>query len=163
MNILYYETIIFIFAFFIHCLVWRIRPPRKNHSVFLLNIFFGIFIASIFCKVVLLPKTADYWRLFLLHSSLTLAYIVSYSAIEVDSPSLFILLNIAKGSSCGLSKESLYGIMSNEMLVVPRITDLVNDKMVFIDKDKYRLSPKGVFIISIFILFRELLKVPKGG
>jgi len=163
MNILYYEAIIFIFAFFVHLFIWRISLPKKSHTVLLLNIFFGIFAASIFLKVVLLPQPADYWRLFLLHSSLTLAYIVTYSAIEVDSPSLVILLNIAKSSPCGLSKERLYGIMSNEILVIPRIEDLVNDKMVFIDKDKYKLSPKGVFLVNIFILFRELLKAPKGG
>ncbi len=163
MNILYYETIIFFFAFLVHLLIWRSGLPKKNHTLLLLNIFFGIFIASIFLKVVLLPKPADYWRLFLLHSSLTLAYIATYSAIEVDSPSLVILLNIAQSSSGGLSKERLYAIMPNETIVVPRITDLVNDKMVFIDKDKYKLSPKGVFLISVFIFFRELLKAPKGG
>lgn len=163
MNILYYEAIIFIFAFFVHFLIWRISLPKKNHTLCLLNIFFGIFIASIFLKFVSLPKPADYWRLFLLHGSLTLAYIVTYSAIEVDSPSLVILLNIAKSSSGGLSKERLSGIMSNEMLVVPRITDLVDDKMVLIDKDKYKLSSKGVLLINVFIFFRELLKASKGG
>lgn len=163
MNILYYEVIIFLFAFFCHFFIWRIRLPKKNHTLLLLSIFSGVFIAGVFLKVVSLPKPADYWRLFLLHSSLTLAYIVSYSAIEVDSPSLVILLNIAKSSSGGLSKEGLYGIMSDEMLVIPRITDLVNDKMVLIDKDKYSLSPKGVFFINIFIFFRGLLKAPKGG
>ncbi len=163
MNILYYEIIIFLFAFLAHLFIWRAGLPKKNHTLLLLNIFFGIFIASIFFKFVSLPGIADYWRLFFLHSSLTLAYIVTYSAIEVDSPSLVILLNIAKSPSGGLNKERLYGIMSNEILVIPRITDLVNDKMVFIENDKYKLSRKGEFLINSFIFFRKLLKAPKGG
>jgi len=35
--------------------------------------------------------------------------------------------------------------------------------MAYMDGDKYRLTPKGVLMARIFLFYRKLLDVPKGG
>jgi hypothetical protein len=160
MNILLFGILLFALAFFVHILIWKIHLPKKNHTCFLLNIFFGLFIIGIF--ILPAQRLSDYIQAFLLYLSLMLAYIISYSAIEVDSPSLIIVLNIA-GTGCGLSREELNKQLTDDLLVLPRLKDLLNDKMVFMEENKYKLTKKGVFLVKIFIFFRKILNAGKGG
>ena len=173
MRVLFYGIIVLSLSLFAHFIIWKINLPRKNHTLILLKIFFGFFFLSIFIskitqnthffEVFYLQKFPEYLQFFLLYSSLTLAYIVSYSAIEVDSPSLTILLNIAKATPDGIDEEKLYGLMTDDLLVKTRIRDLFEDKMICIDKDKYKLTSKAIILVGIFIFFRKLLNAPKGG
>lgn len=173
MSVLFYGVMTFSLAFLIHFIVWKVHLPKKNQTVALLKIFFGVFIASIFIfkkapnviffRITALQTFSDYLQLFLLYGSLTLAYIASYSAVEVDSPSLTMILNIVKAAPEGFDKERLYGMMTDDILVEPRIRDLANDRMTYKDKGKYKLTSKGIFLVNIFIFFRKLLNAPKGG
>ncbi|MFH0731394.1 MAG: hypothetical protein V2A72_00540 [Candidatus Omnitrophota bacterium] len=160
MSVLIYGTILFLFSFGIHFLIWKVYLPRKNHTKVLLIIFFGVLSVGIWC---FRKDPAFCFQLVLFYSSLALAYIVSYSAIEVDSPSLIMILDIAKAYPLGLTKEEFYAGFSDELLVLPRLNDLVKDGMVVLDKGLYRPTPKGVLLADIFINFRRLLKAPKGG
>lgn len=74
-----------------------------------------------------------------------------------------MVMTIARAGSKGLDKKSFDQLITDDVLIKPRIRDLVVDKMVFIDKDKYRLTPKGVIFAKIFIIYRKLLKASKGG
>jgi hypothetical protein len=173
MGILCYGILLFLAAFFIHFVIWKIHLPEKNQTVVLLKVFFGVFIFGI----ILFETTSnlsifgikppgaflEYVQLFLLHSSLTLAYIVSYSAIEVDSPSLYMILAIAKASGEGLAEEKLYFFLNDAYLVLPRIKDLAEDAMIYTEGGRYKLTSKGIFLARLFIMCRKILNLPKGG
>lgn len=173
MSVLFYGIIAFSLAFFIHFIIWKIHLPKRNQSIALLKVFFGVLFIStlIFIKAsdtvflgIRPPQTfMEYIEFLLLYSSLTLAYIATYSAVEVDSPSLVIVLSIAKMVPEGLDREKLFSLMNDDLLLIPRINELVSDKMVAIDKDIYKLTPKGSFFVNTIILFRRLLNLPKGG
>lgn len=173
MSVLFYGIITFSLAFFIHFIIWKIHLPKKNQSIVLSEVFFGVLFIGIliFIKAsntvflgIMPPQTfVEYIEFLFLYSSLTLAYIATYSAVEVDSPSLVMVLTIAKMVPQGLDKEKLFSLMNDDLLVIPRINDLVSDKMVTIDKDIYKLTPKGSFFVNTIILFRRLLNLPKGG
>lgn len=165
MNVLGYGLLAFLFAFLIHFIIWKVRVPKKNQTVVLLEIFFGVLVLSVFLKGT--SSFYDFLAYIFLYISLTFAYITTYSAIEVDSPSVTMILTIAKestkDSNVGLDREAFYSRMNNEVLIVPRIKDLVKDKMIFFEKDKYRLTAKGLFLVNIFIWWRKLMNAPKGG
>ena len=95
--------------------------------------------------------------------SLLLAYMITYTALEADSPSLVMVMTIGSAGPEGLDKKKFDRLMSDDTLIVPRIEDLVLDKMVYMDGDKYRLTPKGVLMARIFVFYRKLLGAPKGG
>ncbi len=94
---------------------------------------------------------------------MTLAYINFFSAIEVDSPSLVIVLKIYKAGKSGLTKESIKLGMNNETLVKPRVNDLYNAKIARLDGGMYYLNQKGAVIAIIFKYYRMLMKAEKGG
>lgn len=172
MSILVYAFAAFFSALLVHFVVWRIALPSKQTTV-LLKIFFGVFIAcvvfyaAVFTKVffgIFSPR--DYFafiRFFLLYAVLTLAYIISYSAIEADSPSLIIIRRIHKAGLTGLPLNGLKEELNDQVLVVPRIHDLARDGLIFCEEGKYRLTRKGNNFITIFIFFRRCLKAQKGG
>jgi len=163
MALLIFGSLLFFVAFLIHILIWKFRLP-KNHT----NILLITFILTLVAGVVLLYNFKkfsifEYLQLTFLFISLTLAYITTYSAIEVDSPSLRIVLKIAQCGFEGLDKEVLEMALTDDILVKPRIQDLYKDKMIRLEKDRYKLTAKGIFITRIFVFYRKLLNTGKGG
>ena len=95
--------------------------------------------------------------------SLLLAYMITYTALEADSPSLVMVMAISSAAPDGLDKTRFDQMMSDDTLIVPRIKDLVLDKMAYVDGEKYHLTPKGILMAQIFVFYRKLLAAPKGG
>lgn len=174
MSVLFYGMGLILIAFVVHLLLWRIHLPQ-NHTKVLLQIFFGtltggIFILWKFSNYIVffnIPTPVshyEYLQLSFLFISLTLSYIIAYSGIEADSPSLVMVMNIAKAGSKGLDKNSFEQSMDNNVLVMPRVRDLLAGGMIYLDNGVYKLKPKGIFIVRIFITYRRFLKrVQNGG
>ena len=64
----------------------------------------------------------------------------------------------------GVGKKELENKFSDDILIIPRIRDLVTDKMAILDKnDKYRLTFKGIIMARLFTSFRKLLNITAEG
>lgn len=173
MNILFYTAGLFFIAFFIHLLYWRFHLPRNQTRtlivIFLCILAIGLFVFRRFLgKIDILGISApaniyEYLYLVFLFLCLTAAYIITYSAIEADSPSLAIVMRIAKTGSKGLKHETLLLNMTDDFLVKPRLEDLVESKMTCLDRGKYKITCRGALFINIFIFYRNLLKKNRGG
>jgi hypothetical protein len=172
MSFLFYGVLLFLDAFLVHLMVWRLCLPRRQTNV-LLMIFVAVGVLGILmlkarpdlCLLGLaVPETlSDYLRLSFFYVAAALAYIISYSAIEADSPSLAIVLRISEAGPEGLSKRKLQELMTNEILIIPRLEDLVRDGLAVFADGKYSLTLKGDRFIGIFLFFRSLLGRGKGG
>ncbi len=159
MNAISHALLTFFIAMLVHLAIWRIRLPKKNRVFVLVNVFFWTLVLG----VILLEGISSYTDYIVLYCCLAAAYIVSYPAMEADSPSLEIVRNIAKAGASGLEKRELYSTMTDEKLVVARVEDLLNDGLARLDSGKYMLTPKGRFLAGVFVWFRGLLNAPKGG
>lgn len=113
--------------------------------------------------IILKLNTIDYMHIAVFFTSLALAYIANYSAIEVDSPSLLITKIIGYSGAKGVSKEELLNVMTDDTLLKPRVRDLVEDKLIDLDMDKYKLTLRGRLLARTFIFYRKLLNAQKGG
>ena len=173
MSVLLYGMIIFILSFAAHFAIWKVRLP-KNQTKVLLQTFLSILLISVIILWNLRGRISafgiyspltitEYIHICLMHTSLTLAYITTYSAIEVDSPSLIMAIKIARAGSDGLSEEVLMKDITNDLLILPRIKELVVANMVYLDGDRYALTPKGLWVAHLFALYRRLLNLGKGG
>lgn len=159
MSALFYGIITFFAALLVHSIIWRIWLPRRNRAAILANIFFWALVIGI----VVLKDFQGRLDYIVLYCSLAAAYIVSYPAMEAGSPSLTIVSNIAKAGKSGLDKNEIYNAMTDETLVIARITDLLNDGLIRASSDKYILTLKGRLLADVFAWFRKLLNAPKGG
>lgn len=173
MRILLWGLVLFIDSFILHLIIWKIRVPVKQTNALLL-LFFGnlFFCFAMFLSIrsffpiysQLIPSAPfEYLRICILFAALTLAYIITYSAIEVDSPSLIIVLAIDKAGKSGLEKSKLENFLTDEFLVVPRAMDLVRDRLIYSDNNRFKLTTKGRLFVAIFIFWRKLMKRKIGG
>lgn len=174
MVVLFWGCILLFSALFMQILVWKIRIPRRQAKS-LLVIFFVIFIiASIF--IFIAPKTflifdipvpqnvIEYLHISFFYFTFTMAYLITYSAVEVDSPSLIMTMAIQKAGKKGLPIESFEASMTDELLLIPRAQDLVHDQIAILEDGTYRLTPKGRILAKIFNYYRSFLCIKdKGG
>lgn len=164
----------FLFSFLLHLAVWRIRLPKRQTKTLLLMMFFVLGVTVALLKAcgpdlaalygLSVPVTAgDYLHLTLLALALILSYMITYSALEADSPSLVIAMTVAGAGRAGIAEGDLGKLVNNDRLVKPRIRDLVLDKMAYVENGRYRLTFKGRLFARLFILYRALLGRGKGG
>ena len=163
----------FLTALFLHVGIWQVYLPKRQTKVFL-SIFFGILSGGsvlLFCysgKIAIFgihPPSSliEYCRIWLYFVSLVLAYMITYSAVEADSPSLLIILRIAKAGETGCDRHLVENGLDNSLLIQPRLNDLLVDKMARLEAGKYQLEPKGVLMARLFILYRSIMGLGKGG
>jgi len=173
MAVLVYGSLLFGLTFVLHVVWWRIRLPKRQTKVLLL-IFFGFLCVELFILQRYTLKISifglhppsdvfEYFQLAIYFISLTLAYMITYSAIEADSPSLLIVRKISDAGKSGLSQEVLERGMGDRVLVEPRIRNLLIDKMVEMREEKYLLTKKGFLMTLLFKSYRNLMRANKGG
>ncbi|GJQ57648.1 MAG: hypothetical protein D8M57_00215 [Candidatus Scalindua sp. AMX11] len=174
MTILFWGLALFASAFVIHFVLWKIRLPNRQIKA-ILQIFFTVLVVgilllwsvpdtSIFCGIAPPTSFAEQIHISLFFISLTLAYMITYTALEADSPSLVIMTAINDAGPDGLDKKCFDKLMNDDILVKPRIRDLLLNKKVKMDGDRYVLTPKGVLFAQIFITYRKIMNVShKGG
>jgi hypothetical protein len=173
MRILFWGSTLYITAFFIHLVIWKIKLPKRQTKT-ILQIFFAVLFVGIlvlwnlpdnpvFWGMSPPVSIAEYIHISLFFISLTLAYMITYSAVEADSPSLVIVTTIANAGQNGLGKKKFDEYMNDNILVKPRIRDLLLNKMVVMDEDRYVLTPKGALFARIFIIYRKIMNVSRKG
>ncbi|MCP4369916.1 MAG: hypothetical protein GY797_17645 [Deltaproteobacteria bacterium] len=105
----------------------------------------------------------EYLQVSLLFFSLTAAYMITYTALEADSPSLVIVSTIIDAGPEGLEKKCFDELVDDDVLIKPRVHDLGRDKMMCLEQDRYRLTPKGLLMARIFIVHRQLMNIIRKG
>lgn len=175
MNLLANSLLLFGLAFALHLVIWRIRVPKRQ-TASLLILFAGVLAAGggvLACNapplgrwgIAALQGTPDFLQVGSFYIACTLAYIVVYSALAADSPSLVMIQQIADAGAAGLSHEKLLERASAGVLIDPRLQDLLTDRVADFDGARYRLRPKGVRLARLITFYRNTLlrRFEKGG
>ncbi len=160
-------------AFVLHVIVWRLRVPKRQGRG-ILTIFAVTLSVGLVFAVSAGYTEGNFWERacdqllrssnwILLYISCTLAYLISFTAIEADSPSLVMVKHILETGDEGLVPGTLRDRIANDELVVPRISDLVRDKMVVQEQGCLLLTPKGRFLSRLFSFQRRLFRLGAGG
>ena len=173
MAALFYGSLLLGLSLIVHFFIWHIHLPRRQAKVILLLFLGGLCCGSYILweyhqeiSILGLHRPGDLaqcLQLWLYYFSLTLAYMITYSAIEADSPSLIIVMRIHEAGKSGLARESLEGAMNDGILIEPRLEDLLLDRMAVLQEGKYRLTKKGILIAWLFTFCRNVMKANKGG
>lgn len=159
---------LFTAAFLAHWLWWRVRIPTRQTAA-LLGVFLGALAAwwiatAAFPQGPLAPRS--HWELLhvaVVHVSLTLAYVVAYSAIEHRSPSMTVLLFVAAAGSAGRSAAEVQALLEAASPVEVRLGAMLRDGMVCEVGDRYRLAAKGRAWAVVLSAWRRFLRLPRGG
>lgn len=172
MKTLIWGNLVFFSFFLLHLAVWKVRLPSRQTKTLLFLLFSGLAAALAFFR--LFPALTllgfsppagppENLAVAVYVTSLILAYTITYSAVEADSPTLVMIKTIADAGEKGIAKADFFSALNDEVLVAPRLRDLLTDKMAELLDGKYALTPKGRLFAALFTYYRALLGLGKGG
>jgi hypothetical protein len=93
---------------------------------------------------------------------LAAAYIISYPAIQVESPSLKVISTISLSMPGGMTFKEIRGIIPESVLILDSLDKLVAEGFICRKEDKYIISSFGRLVSLFFILYRKLFWLPVG-
>jgi hypothetical protein len=164
---------LFIFAFVIHIVIWRIEPPRATGQSLILLLVTCVVGGAVLLAAgayvlpglqPFLPAPLGEWiQAIVTALAVACVYVMNYPAVEVESPTLVMIDIFARAEPDGLTRDDLYQRLSNDFLVVPRIEDLLREDLATESDGKCRLTVKGMKLEQIFNAWRRLLRAGIGG
>lgn len=148
-------------------LLWSLRIPHRQSRGIVL-IFAACTVLGAWCGALVLDINAVTLLYYLTFMGIcSLGYLVTYSAVEVDSPSLVMIQMLQERGPRGIRFEEWAEALGDDTLVHPRIADLIRDGHVLRQDipqgTQLVLTAKGRAFIQIFVTFRRYLAVGKGG
>jgi hypothetical protein len=155
-------------AFLAQVAIWRLSLP-KSQTRALLVLFalippfvFGIAWAT---QHPIVLSAAELARVGVLYVSCALAYIVLYSAIEMQSPTLAIVSHLAAGGSAGSTDDDLFARFGRDDTLRSRILAIEQGGWVCRTGDVIMLTPSGRFYAGLFDRGSTIvgLGLTKGG
>jgi hypothetical protein len=152
---------LFVMTFIAHLIWWRLRMPRRQSAALL-----ALFLASAICGFSVIyagdffPSEISLPRLLLailLFGSFCVAYLILFSALEADSPTLTLIRLIAETGSRGIHRDDLMRAMERHSYVRLRIDQMIADGMAVETSSGLRLAAQGLWLSSLVLLYRRLL------
>ena len=160
---------LFLAGFLVHWILWRIRIPLRQTAAILLILLATLPVglaAGIFLPPLKILGPLGFWEclhISIFHVAMALAYAVCNSALEERSPSMTLLTFVADARGQGRTREELEAILRSASPVEVRLKAMVRDRLATEAEGVYRLTPKGRAWVRIFLFWRRLLKMEKGG
>jgi len=161
---------LFVAAFLIHIIVWRIRVPARQ-LLTLMHVFLWTFVAGIAAIVILqlngkLAEPISLAGLLLIamfYGGLCVTYLIFFTALEADSPSLTMINLISAGADRGITIEKLRARAIANSFVEARIEQMLQDGMAVQSGDRLYMGPSGGLLSSIVLFYRHLLGHSAAG
>lgn len=175
MTTLVWGTAVFLLGLLIQLAWWRAKLPARQTLALLFIQGTGTALAALrfnscSCSgsLTLLGVTAPrggaetaHFTLYM--TALTLAWMITWSAVEADSPSLVIMRRVRGAGQAGIPHETLSRELDGTVLFAPRLKDLLTDRMAVLQNGRYRLTAKGVRMARFIMFWRKLMNMGKGG
>jgi hypothetical protein len=154
---------VFSLAFLWHIVRWRIRRPAAQRAA-LLRIF-GLFLAAFAVAAACFPLLTplEILHVVVCYVPFSLAYIVLYSAIEADSPSLTMVKFVAAAGPRGRGAEEFERIITDDGLVHARLRAMEAEGMIRREGTALVITPKGLGMARLFSLAARILNLRPGG
>ncbi len=147
----------------LHILIWRLSRPRNDiRALFMIFIAAPVLVfAGIFAMQPGLIQLVHWIAVTLLHIALSSAYIQTYPTAQAISPSLEIMILVARNG--GLPAEEIEKHFTDGKLVLSRFDDLLNAGLAEETDGKISLTSSGKRFIRSVVLYRKLLGVEYQG
>jgi hypothetical protein len=159
-------------AFLAHLALWRIRLPTAQLKVLLLVFFMT------WCTAVVVAWLSN-WRFVsfadgqaavgflyfcLFYWAAALCYVITYSAMEGDSPTLSLTRHLHKKGPQGISHEEIEKFFRQRPFVGARVKALVTDDIFLEESGGYRLASGKYLFFRLILGYRRVVFGPiKSG
>ncbi len=158
--------IIFLLIFislFLNIIIWNIKIP-KNHSLSILFIFLIIYIVFLFTNFFNISflifhrlSLVELIHITIFYFMFLFTYLVAYTSVDKDSPTMMIVMQVFNSGRSGLNNNELKKSISNDKFIKTRIDSLLESNLIFYKENKYMITKKGKFSISIMFLIHKII------
>lgn len=169
---LFSATFAFVVAWAAHLLLWRVRLPKGQLKT-LLVVFFVTWCCAAFVAWLgdwRLVRFSDgqtivgFLYLCLFYWSAALCYVITYSAMEGDSPTLSITRHLHRNGVAGVSHDEVEEFFRERPFVGARVKALVADNIFMEESGGYRLASGKYLFFRVILGYRRVVFGPvKAG
>jgi hypothetical protein len=155
--------VLFLTALALHLIVWKIRLPRFQTRTLLLLFAFGLGMWLLTLTIRPMPWP-DVVHVCLFYTSLSLCYVITYSAFEADSPTLSLIRHAHDAAGQGMSSEEVHLFLEKRPFVKARLAALTHDGLVREENGRYFAVGGGSIFFRVILMFRKLYgPIQEGG
>jgi len=159
-------------GFVIHLILWRWRLPAAQLRA-LLAIFLSVFVAAcllLISGVLSLDfgpeggKLVGFLYFAMSYWAASLCYVITYSAMEGDSPTLSLTRHLHRKGAAGISHEEVEEFFRQRPFVGARVKALVTDNIFMEESSGYRLASGRYLFFRLILVYRRVVFGPiKSG
>lgn len=153
-------------AWLLHILLWRVSLPKAQLKT-LLIIFLSVWVVVIlvlWASGTALSGVLGFLYFSLIYWSAALCYVITYSAMEGDSPTLSLTRHLHLKGEEGVSHEEIEEFFRRRPFVGARVKALVADNVFIEEEGGYRLSPGSYLFFRVILGYRRVVFGPiKSG
>jgi hypothetical protein len=159
-------------AWIVHLTIWRWRLPKAQLKA-LLVIFAVVWaIAAVLALTgcvgagsFAVGSLVGFLYLCLIYWSAALCYVITYSAMEGDSPTLSLTRHLHRKGAEGVSHEEIEEFFRQRPFVGARVKALVTDNIFIEESGGYRLASGSYLFFRLILGYRRVVFGPinSGG
>jgi len=171
MGILCFSVSLVIIAVSLHLVLLKIKfRLSANPIIAIISIFFAVLITGFSLSFLLkgvysfLPNSIwRYLQVLIFYVPVMLSYVITYIALEDDSPSMTIVRFVEQGEEKGRARKEIKQVITNEALILPRISIMLKDGWIEYKNRQYYVTKKGKSYNQFFAFGLKLLKISREG
>jgi hypothetical protein len=158
-------------AFVLHLTLWRWRLPKAQLKALLVvfAVVWAVGALSALAGFVGVGSLAAGWLVgflyfCLIYWSAAFCYVITYSAMEGDSPTLSLTRHLHRRGEEGVSHDEVEEFFRQRPFVGARVKALVTDNVFVEGEGGYRLSPGSYVFFRVILGYRRVVFGPiKSG
>jgi hypothetical protein len=154
---------LFAMIFGVHIACWRARVVRRE-MLWLLLLF--IVLPAAVAGALIVDGSIygpDILAAGMICLACSVVYVQTYTAIKEDIPSFRILLYLDACGDRGANEREVLEQLMSDTLFSDKIANLVDDSLIAVDNNTYRLKPAGRFLARTFLVYRRMLGLTLGA
>ncbi|MDD5262507.1 MAG: hypothetical protein PHD76_11745 [Methylacidiphilales bacterium] len=163
MTVFHTTALLFSIALALHILIWKLCLPHRQ------MLALGVVFALVFCAWMAWALFAPTPLYLILHTALyymacSFCYLILYTTIEGDSPTLSLMHFISQRNKGGISMEEVDRFLAHRPFVSARLSALIKSGLVVQSGGKYRIAGQPPLFFRIILGFRKLYgPISEGG
>ena len=154
-------------AWILHLALWRVRLPKAQLKALLMIFFFvwTVAVIALWISETAVSGALGFLYFSLIYWSAALCYVITYSAMEGDSPTLSLTRHLHLSGEDGVSHEEIEEFFRQRPFVGARVKALVADNVFIEEAGGYRLSPGRFLFFRVILGYRRIVfgPVKSGG
>jgi hypothetical protein len=150
-------------SFLAQIVLWKIRLPHQQIRALLIifTVVFGLWLVG---AIVFSVALLEVLHVGMFYVSISLCYVITYTAIEADSPTLSLIHLLGGKRAEGCSGDEIARFLTQHSFVKSRLAALVNSGLIREQNGRYVMAGKHSLAFRVILGFRKVYgSIPKGG